>query len=198
MRRALVLMTAPLILLGLLTGCGSSTLTADECRGADWRAKGVEDGRAGRDSAYFARYVEECEGQASPDRAAWSAGREDGLLFYCTPVGTYAAGREGRVYSGVCPDPIHPDLLEANNHGLTWHRMRQRIAELERLESSVHSGCATGLGAIGTFRNCRSGTGLYGRAGWDPRIQAELRQLRRDIAPYSIWPPPPDGTVGGL
>ncbi len=198
MRRAVFVLCAPLFLLGLLTACASTTLTVEECRAADWRATGVEDGRSGRAAAYFARYVEECQGQGAPDRSVWAAGREEGLLFYCTPAGAYAAGREGRVYAGVCPDPIHPDLLAANDHGLTWRRMRQRISDLERLETSFNPGCATGLGAIGRFRNCRSGAGLYAGAGWDPRIQAELRRLRREIAPFTTWPPPGDEMIGGI
>ena len=188
---------AALVLAGLLAACASTTLSADECRAADWRAIGVEDGRGGQPASYFARYVEECAAAAAPDRAAWSAGREDGLFHYCTPQGAYAAGREGRAYSGVCPDPVDPVILEANNHGLTWARMRARIRELERLDSNFNRGCPTGSSRF----DCGFGAGVFVGSpggGWDPRVQAELRELRREIVYYASWPPPGGGTVQGF
>lgn len=201
MFRALVLMVVSLALSGALAGCASTTLSSDECRAADWRAKGVEDGRAGQPAAYFARYVEECAGVASPDRAAWTLGRGEGLLTHCTPAGAYAAGREGRAYSGVCPDPVDPEILEASQHGLTWRKMKDRIADLERLESGFGRGCTTGLGMGGSFNRCGYGSGIYAGtpgSGWDPRVEAELRQLRRDIIPYASWPPPGGEVIGAF
>lgn len=199
MLRARALLIVLLCLLGTLAGCAPTTLSAGECRAADWRAKGVEDGRAGQPAAYFARYVEECAGAAAPDRAAWSAGREEGLFHYCTPAGAYAAGREGRAYSGVCPDPVDPVILEASQHGLTWRDMKRRIAELERLDSSFGRGCGAGLGVGGSWDRCGSGVfvGSPG-SGWDPRVQAELRQLRREIAYYASWPPPGGEMLGAF
>ncbi len=201
MTRALALLSIGLALAAALAGCASATLSADECRAADWRAKGVADGALGRPSAYFSRYVEECQGANAPDRTAWSAGRKEGLFTYCTPTGTYDAGREGLNYSGVCPVPVDPVLLEANNHGLTWNRMRARIAELERLDSGFARGCGTGVGIGGSFNRCGPGSGAYFGApgsGWDPRVQAELRELRREIAHYASWPPPGVGTAKGF
>lgn len=182
---------------GILAGCASTTLSSDECKAADWRAKGVADGRAGQPASYFTRYVQECAGAAAPDRAAWSAGREEGLLFFCTPAGAYEAGREGRAYSGVCPDPVDPVLLEANNHGLTWARMRQRIRDLERLDSNFNRGCPTGSNRF----DCGFGSGVFAGSagtGWDPRVQAELRDLRQEIVYFASWPPPQSGAVQGF
>lgn len=201
MLRALALLIVFLTLVGMLTGCASTTLSSEECRAADWRAQGVEDGRAGQPAAYFVRYVEECAGVASPDRAAWSDGREEGLFTYCTPAGAYAVGREGRAYSGVCPDPVDPEILEANQHGLTWREMKDRIAELERMESGFGRGCATGLGMGGSFNRCGFGSGVYAGSagvGWDPRVQAELRRLRGEIAYYASWPPPGGKVIGAF
>ena len=196
MTRAL-LPLACLCLAGALSGCASDRLSAGECRAADWRAQGIEDGRAGQPAAYFTRYVEDCAGAPTPDRTAWSAGRQDGLAHYCTPAGAYAAGREGRAYSGVCPDPVNPEVLEANSHGLTYDKMKRRIADLERLERDYRYACPPGVGRFGRVSRCSSFGGYGGFYGADPRVRAELRQLREEIIYFSSWPPPGGEVIGG-
>jgi len=195
-RLSTLLVLALLAAAGALAGCATDHLSADECRAADWRAKGVEDGRAGWPAAHFARYVEDCAGAAAPDEAAWSAGREEGLVEFCTPAAAYAAGREGRAYAGVCPDPVDPELLKANQHGLTWHELHRRVHELERLERSYRFNCPPGVGVAGRFGQCGYGSGVSFGSGWDPDVRDELRRLRQEIIRYASWPPPGGEVIG--
>ena len=91
-----------LILLIPLTACAS--LSEDECRAGDWATIGFEDGAQGRDAAFIGEHREACaEYGIAPDLNAWLAGRERGLLSYCTVDRAYSLGRSGRPVANVCP-----------------------------------------------------------------------------------------------
>lgn len=196
MSRSPLLICLLLALAAAAGGCATGRMSAEDCRAADWRAQGVEDGKAGWPAAYFTRYVEDCQAVDAPDLSAWSEGREEGLRTYCTPAGGYAAGREGREYAGVCPEPLDPVFLDANHHGLTYFRMRRRIADLERLERDYRFACPPGVGAIGVWDRCPLSGGYGGYYGSDLRLRAELREMREEIIYFSSWPPPGGEAMG--
>ena len=166
-----------LALLALLALTGCATLTADQCRIADWRALGVEDGAKGYGETRFLSYAKDCaDASVTPDRLAWEAGRAEGLKRFCTPEGAYSAGADGRPFRGICA-PETQEQLAALEKGRSFHAiseeidfLRSEIFDLQReirdiqYESSRHRSSLT-------FAGIRSGA-LY----------AEIARLRHEIA----------------
>ena len=128
MRRMLF---ASLLLGGaLLAGC--ATLSEEQCLSADWGRIGSVDGTRGRTAGFLANHARACEAVGvTPDRAAWEAGRQQGLRLYCTPERAYAEGRDGSLLSPVCPAELTPQLRAANRRGLDYHDALQTIGAIE-------------------------------------------------------------------
>jgi hypothetical protein len=126
--RLLAMTAAVLVALG---GCAGG-LGKDECRTADWRTVGYEDGvhgfaadRIGAHRSACARY------QVSPDLAAYMQGRELGLLEYCQPRNGYRAGLGGRTYANVCSDATEPGFLDGYRHGRQIHDARVDLSDTQ-------------------------------------------------------------------
>jgi hypothetical protein len=85
----------------LLNAC--ATMSADECRTANWYEVGVRDGQAGRAAERLQEHREACaEVKVVPDEARYAQGRSVGLRTYCTPENAVHAGLAGETYEGVC------------------------------------------------------------------------------------------------
>jgi hypothetical protein len=126
----------PLIaLLGLLaSGCAS--MNEDECRMADWRAIGYEDGVSGAAASHIGERREACaEHGVTPDFAAYRQGREEGLREYCTPASGYRLGRNGRAVNAVCPAELQADFRDAYKSG---REIYQAAAVVESTRSRLH------------------------------------------------------------
>jgi hypothetical protein len=109
----------------LLALAGCATLSEKECRG-DWEAIGRADGARGLPADELERHRTACgKHDITPDAAAWRAGREQGLVTFCTPRGGYLAGRGGETYRDVCPAAKEAAFLAA-------HRRGREVAELIR------------------------------------------------------------------
>lgn len=144
----------PLVaLLGfLVSGCAS--MDEDECRVADWRAIGYEDGVRGLSASHIGERREACaEHGIAPDFAAYRQGRDEGLREYCTPASGYRLGRGGKSMSAVCPVDLQGDFHDAYLSGReiykaaavvqnTRSRLKRRRQELERVRSNLTSNSA--------------------------------------------------------
>ena len=140
------LTAAMLATLALLQGC--ATLDKDECRLADWRLIGYQDGVSGKSAAVVGEYREDCARHAVvPDLDAYRAGRQEGLQQYCTASNGYRLGNAGRRFAAVCPVALEDDFREAYNAGrslnqarsavkTTHSRIRQRKQTLTNLEDN--------------------------------------------------------------
>ena len=154
-------------LLALLALGGCATLTADQCKIADWRALGVEDGALGHRESRFLDYSKDCAGAGvTPDRTAWQAGRAEGLRQFCTPRGAYSAGVDGRPFRGRC-SPELAEQLAALEKGQTFHAitdeidfLRSEIRELNQEIRDIHHDSRRHRSGP-TFAGVRSGA-LYG------------------------------------
>ncbi|NRA31349.1 MAG: DUF2799 domain-containing protein [Parvularculaceae bacterium] len=83
----------------VLAGC--ETFTATDCKNADWRKLGLEDGYSGK-SSQVRRLTGICrEVEIVPDDNLYECGRAEGLETYCTPLGVYKAAnrRQGIRYN---------------------------------------------------------------------------------------------------
>ncbi|HSA82470.1 MAG TPA: DUF2799 domain-containing protein [Geminicoccaceae bacterium] len=111
-------------------------MDADECRTADWRAIGYEDGVQGRDAASFGTYRKACaEHGVSANLDAWLGGRGEGLEHFCRPQNGYRLGVQGNPYAGVCPLALEAGFVAAHAEG---YGLYQREAALRQLEKQLH------------------------------------------------------------
>ena len=140
---SLIRQTRPWLLLlslALLGGC--ATMSADECRVADWYLIGEMDARSGRTPAYFAQRDRDCREAGHPaDQPSWRAGWEEGLSLFCTAPQGFRFGREGNRYEPICPAALEVDFLQGYVPGRELHEVETRLqalrGELGRIETSL-------------------------------------------------------------
>jgi hypothetical protein len=122
------------ILLAALGGCAG--MDADECRTADWRAIGYEDGIQGQSAAYFGTRRKACaEHGVSADFDAWLAGRGEGVAHFCRPQNGYQLGAQGHPDPGVCPVVLEAAFVAAHAAG---YGLYERGALVDRLRRKLH------------------------------------------------------------
>ncbi len=120
-----------LILVAALPACAS--LDEDTCRAGDWYGVGFRDGTEGRTSDYLLTHARACNDYGiAPARAPWEEGRQAGLPLYCTEDRAWRDGASGRRLSPVCPTGDLRRLAQANDLGLSHHRIEREIGETER------------------------------------------------------------------
>ncbi len=154
-----------IVLLGLfVSGCAS--MGEDECRVADWRSIGYEDGTSGKAASHIGQRREACaEYGVTPNFAAYQQGRDEGLREYCTPASGYRVGRNGRSQTAVCPSELRGEFRDAYKSGREIHqaagvvratesKLRRRKRELGKIRSSLTSK-ASKLVAPGTVTERR-------------------------------------------
>lgn len=114
----------------VLSGCG--TLSERECLSVDWWTLGKQDGLEGWPASRLADHQSACADVArQPDPIQYEAGRQTGLLSYCTPESAYRAGRRGDPYRGVCPS-ASPAFFDAFDWGERYYDLAERIERLEQ------------------------------------------------------------------
>lgn len=119
-------------LTALVTGCAGGMTQAD-CQSADWSALGFADGRSGSPAKFAEKRLSACAGDGyAVDRAAYAAGRVDGLKSYCTAAGGFDAGRLGQEYFDVCAPPIETEFLAAYEDGARLHAFVLAEREADR------------------------------------------------------------------
>ncbi|MEL6956022.1 MAG: DUF2799 domain-containing protein [Pseudomonadota bacterium] len=119
--------------LGLaLAGCASQPrLSQEQCASADWRAIGLQDGQAGQAMTALNDEITACkEYGISPDMAAYTAGREEGLKRYCLPATVLDATVQGVGDPFVC-EPFSDTLRTAFETGRETRAAVQRWQQVQ-------------------------------------------------------------------
>ena len=128
-----------LLAVSLLLG-GCATLNKGECQTVDWHELGQRDGRDGHARARLAEHAEACGKHGiSPDAEAYFAGREIGLLYYCTPEAGFEAGLAGQPYRDVCPLDSERDFLREHERGYLIYQLRRQLEDLDRSIASLEA-----------------------------------------------------------
>ena len=118
----------------------------DECRTADWRAVGLEDGVKGRTLDHLGEHRKACAKHGiTPDTDRYIAGRTEGLGSYCTPDNGYRVGRAGESYRGVCPELSTPAFVAAYNRGRELYTLHSRLTGVEREIASIKASLKDGV-----------------------------------------------------
>ena len=115
----------------LVTGC--ATMDKSECRNADWKIVGLEDGAAGRQLSYVGNHRRACaEYGVKPDLDAYRDGHAAGARQFCTPANGFRQGRGGHAYVGICPADLESGFLDAHAAGRQLHDLSSEIDRLQR------------------------------------------------------------------
>jgi Protein of unknown function (DUF2799) len=114
-----------------LAGCAS--LSETECADADWEQIGYRDGAAGASARRIEAHRKACaEYGVDVDADTYSAGYDQGIDAYCTPVNAVRAGLSGGGYTGVCPGEAGRVFQQYYGAARAVYEQRQRVAALEQ------------------------------------------------------------------
>lgn len=115
-----------------------STMNEDQCRSADWRTVGFEDGARGSSQSRIGDYRKACaEFGVQPDLNAYREGHDQGVRTYCTRASGFEKGEAGFTYAGVCPEDLEPEFLAGYNAGKSLNEASAKILELESQIESI-------------------------------------------------------------
>ena len=116
---------------GALLGLAScATMSADQCLAGDWVGQGLVDGTSGLSMSRLGEHAEACAKHGVvPDSMAYAAGRDRGLMRYCTPENGFRAGRTGSAYGGVCPGFLEANFMPAYRDGRIVHEAEQALTD---------------------------------------------------------------------
>jgi len=101
-----------------LSACATG-MGKDECVVADWRTIGFEDGLHGYPADRIGVHRVACaKHQVAPNLAAYTEGRQRGLVEYCQPKNGFRVGLHGGGYANVCSGPTEQSFV----NGYQWGR----------------------------------------------------------------------------
>jgi len=124
----------------VLGGCGGARMDQAECRTADWRAVGYEDGSQGRRAAALGERRKNCAGHGvTPDFAAYMDGHGQGIAEFCRPRNGYRLGTSGYRYGGVCPADLEDAFLAAHADGFGLYQRRATVKRLSKMINRKHN-----------------------------------------------------------
>lgn len=113
-----------------LAGC--ATMSADECRVANWNDVGLRDGMAGSALSKLDDRTKDCaEAKVSLDTPRYLQGREQGLQQFCRIENAVPLGLNGKNYSGVCPVAMDAEFRRRFRLGRDVYDARAALSSLE-------------------------------------------------------------------
>jgi hypothetical protein len=131
LRSSTLAITAGLLAMVLLGSC-SSGLSKNECVTANWHMIGYEDGLHGLPADRIGVHRVACaKFQVTPNLAAYTEGRERGLLEFCQPRNGFRVGLNGWSYANVCSAASEPAFAEAYRYGRQIHDARAELRDTQ-------------------------------------------------------------------
>lgn len=114
----------------LVSSC--STLNKEECKTANWKTIGYEDGTKGYPASRIGQHRSACaEYGIQPNLSAYTTGRKQGLTHYCIPSTGYKKGLYGYTYNGVCVGYNEPAFLDAYYYGLDIYKAKRVLNKIK-------------------------------------------------------------------
>ena len=127
-----------LLILVLMTGC--ATMDRSECQVANWEIIGLEDGAAGRNSAYIGQHRSACaEHAVTPDLNLYMKGHKRGLLQYCTYQSGFNLGEHARGLSNVCSNTNSKEFSRGYKKGKQFYALQTEINQLKSTIGHHHN-----------------------------------------------------------
>jgi hypothetical protein len=118
----------------LLISC--ATLNKDECRTANWKLIGYEDGSKGYSTSRIGEHRKACaEYGISPDLDLYNKGHAEGLHKYCIPANAFNLGRQGSSYQGNCAGYNETQFISAFNQGIKLYTANSALSQMQKLRT---------------------------------------------------------------
>ena len=118
------------VFLSLLSGC--AYFVRKDCQDTNWQEAGYEESAAGGRRDVFYTHQQRCaDVEAAIPETDWNRGFAEGHRAYCSERGGHEAGRNGRMYTGVCRGPSARAFELGYRAGLTEYCPRAGYAEGE-------------------------------------------------------------------
>lgn len=139
---------ASLIAAALLVGCATG-MDRDQCVAADWRTIGYEDGLHGFPAERIGAHRVACSKfQVAPDLAAYTEGRQRGLVEYCQPKNGFRVGLHGGGYANVCSGPTEQSFVNGYQWGRQIYQARSELNSTQARLRNARDGLAKTDAAI--------------------------------------------------
>jgi len=120
-----------------MSGCAS--LSKEECQTADWRTIGYEDGIRGQSQARISAHRKACaEHGVALELETYRSGWDEGVAHFCQPANGYQQGHSGRKYTGVCPESLEADYMQAYRDGRALYKLESDINRLSNKLTRHH------------------------------------------------------------
>ena len=137
-----------LIAAAALTGCATG-MGKDECVAADWRTIGYEDGLHGYPADRIGAHRVACaRHQVTPNLAAYTDGRQRGLVEYCQPKNGFRVGLHGGGYANVCSGPTEQSFVNGYQWGRQIYEARSELNNNQARVRNARDGLAKTDAAI--------------------------------------------------
>lgn len=112
-----------------MTGC--ATMTADECKNANWSDLGFNDGLGGKPTYLLTARVNDCtKAGIRVDTVLYEKGRKRGLQNFCRLENAVPLGLSGQNYAGVCPAGLDTEFRSRYQTGYAVYTLRKKVDEL--------------------------------------------------------------------
>jgi hypothetical protein len=119
-----------------LAGC--ATMSADQCRVADWGVVGLRDGQGGAPLSLLDDRTKDCaKAGVQVGSVQYLQGREVGLQAYCQIGNAVRQGLSGHGYEGVCPVAIDGEFRRRWQMGMNVYHARSDLAAQESRRRSL-------------------------------------------------------------
>lgn len=139
---------ASLLAAALLAGCATG-MDRDQCVTADWRTIGYEDGLHGFPAERIGAHRVACSRfQVAPDLAAYTEGRQRGLVEYCQPKNGFRVGLHGGGYANVCSGPTEQSFVNGYQWGRQIYQARSELNGTQARLRNARDGLAKTDAAI--------------------------------------------------
>lgn len=122
----------------IISFSGCTTMSESECATADWHDIGIKDGRNGTPASYMEKRRQDCTKDGfSLDQKQYMAGRNTGILQYCTSENGRSEGLLGRPYLNSCPANLEHDFLINYEAGKLVYSAKRNVDDLNRQSEHV-------------------------------------------------------------
>ena len=124
---ALFTWIAAVVAAAALSACATG-MGKDECVTADWRTIGYEDGLHGYPADRIGAHRVACaKHQVAPNLAAYTEGRQRGLVEYCQPKNGFRVGLHGGGYANVCSGATEQSFVNGYQWGRQIYEARSEL-----------------------------------------------------------------------
>jgi hypothetical protein len=177
-----LLLVATVAAVALLVGCAAG-MDKNQCVAADWRMIGYEDGLRGYAAERIGAHRVACaKHQVTPNLAAYSEGRERGLVEFCQPKNGFRVGLQGNGYANVCPAATEAAFVHGYKWGRQIHDARSDLRSTNaRLKSARDGLLQTDSAMAGVTAELVQPKVTTERRAWLAQELVRLTQQRSDL-----------------